>query len=94
MGVLGLLVGLLALAATFMTQWPAPVQALDAEQVLATGFGETGLPAEWEVRSAERLPDRRILIELLREGAASAPHQPHIHVDIVLHRAASERRVP
>ena len=76
MGVLGLLVGLLVLAATFMTQWPAPVQTLDAEQVLATGFGDAGLPAKWEVRSAERLPDRRVLIELLREGAASAPHQP------------------
>jgi len=76
MGVLGLLVGLLVLAATFMTQWPAPVQTLDAEQVLAMGFGDAGLPAAWEVRSAERLPDRRVLIELVREGAASAPHQP------------------
>ena len=60
MGVLGLLVGLLVLAATFMTQWPAPVQALDAEQVLAGRFGDAGLPAKWEVRSAERLPDRQI----------------------------------
>lgn len=77
MGVIGLLVGFLALAATFAVQWPAPVQVVDAEPILAQGFLRADLPEGWSLSTAERLPDRRVLVQLAREGAPeAAAHQP------------------
>lgn len=77
MGVLGLLVGFVVLAVAFAVQWPAPVQPVEARPLLEQGFQRVDLPDGWSLSGAERLPDRRVLVQLVREGAPeAAAHEP------------------
>lgn len=73
MGVLGLLVGLLTIAATFLLQWPAPVAELAPTDVLSMAVQSGDLPPSWSAVGGKRLPDRRVWLELSRADREDAP---------------------